>query len=294
MTARGRKRAAPVVEAVTTAPLTVTGPGWELRRGSCLDPVTGLASLADRSVAHAFQDPPYDEHTHSATRRGHTGYAESESSARATFSRSTSLGFDAITAKDMAETGRQIARVVRGWAGTFCSVEMVSDWRRHFEAGGMDYVRTAAWRKIGSTPQFSGDRPATAFEAIVLTHQPGRKRWNGGGSHGWYDVAASDDAVYECPIVLNRGDGTVRLHTTQKPLVLIERLIADFTQPGDLVLDGYSGSGTTALACLRLGRRFIGWELDPTYFDIACRRVRGDEARPRPEQPSLFASLETP
>ena len=246
MTARGRKRAAPVVEAVTTAPLTVTGPGWELRRGSCLDPVTGLASLADRSVAHAFQDPPYDEHTHSATRRGHTGYAESESSARATLSRSTSLGFDAITAKDMAETGRQIARVVRGWAGTFCSVEMVSDWRRHFEAGGMDYVRTAAWRKIGSTPQFSGDRPATAFEAIVLAHPRGRKMCE---------------------------------------------LVADFTDPDDLILDPFAGSGTTAIAALMLGRRFVGWERDANYHAIATRRINGDEAKPREEQPSLFGSI---
>ncbi len=254
---------------------------WTLHHGDCLDPVAGLASLSDKSVDHVICDPPYDDHTHSRARRGHTGVRESESSKRATFNRSRSLGFDPITKEQMAALAVQYARVARRWIQIFCAVEMVSDWKRHVEAAGCDYVRTMAWRKIGSTPQFTGDRPAVAFEAIVLAHARGRKRWNGGGKHGWY----------EHPIVLNRGAGEERVHTTQKPLDLMVELVADFTDPGDLILDSFAGSGTTAIAALMLGRRFVGWERDDNYHAIATRRISGDEAKPREEQPSLFGAI---
>ena len=65
-------------------------------------------------------------------------------------------------------------------------------------------------------------------------------------------------------------------------------IIEDFTLPGDLVLDPFAGSGTTGVACRMLGRRFVGWELSPAYHEIACRRLRGEEAVPSAAQPSLF------
>lgn len=254
---------------------------WTLHHGDCLDPVRGLASLADKSVDHVISDPPYDEHTHAASRRGCTGYAEKASSRRATFNRTRSLGFAALTSAQMDELAVQFGRVTRRWVQVFCSVEMVAAWRTAMISAGLDYVRTMAWRKIGGTPQFSGDRPAIAFEAIVVGHAKGRKRWNAGGKHGWY----------EHPIVLNRGDGEERLHTTQKPLALMLELVTDFTDPGDLILDPFAGSGTTGIAACMLGRRFVGWELSAEYHAIASRRLAGDEARPRPEQPSLFGGV---
>lgn len=54
-------------------------------------------------------------------------------------------------------------------------------------------------------------------------------------------------------------------------------LVADFTDPGETILDPFAGSGTTGVACLRLGRKFIGIEKDPTYFALACERLRAEE-----------------
>ena len=50
-------------------------------------------------------------------------------------------------------------------------------------------------------------------------------------------------------------------------------ILKDFTQPGDLILDPFTGSGTTGVACVQTGRRFIGIEIDPTYADIARARI---------------------
>lgn len=62
-------------------------------------------------------------------------------------------------------------------------------------------------------------------------------------------------------------------HPTQKPVALMEYLIKTYTNPGDTVLDFTMGSGTTGVACANTGRKFIGIELDPGYFDIAKKRI---------------------
>lgn len=69
-----------------------------------------------------------------------------------------------------------------------------------------------------------------------------------------------------------------RVHPTQKPVELMEYLVRTYTDPGDLVVDNCMGSGTTAIACLNSGRRFVGFEMDPKYYDAACQRV--DEWEP--------------
>lgn len=63
------------------------------------------------------------------------------------------------------------------------------------------------------------------------------------------------------------------LHPTQKPVLLMEDLIHTFTDEGDKVLDFTMGSGTTGVAAVQMGRKFIGIEREPKYFDIACKRI---------------------
>ena len=95
-----------------------------------------------------------------------------------------------------------------------------------------------------------------------------------------------------------RDAGEVRYeHPTQKPLRLIRQIIETITQPGDLVLDPFMGSGTTGVACMQTGRRFIGVEIDPGYFEIAKRRIEDaaaqlplipHETEPHPRQENLL------
>jgi site-specific DNA-methyltransferase (adenine-specific) len=69
----------------------------------------------------------------------------------------------------------------------------------------------------------------------------------------------------------------VRYHPTQKPSELVVQIIEKYSNPGDLVLDPFLGSGTTAVAAIRTGRRYIGFELDPNYFEIAQKRINKTE-----------------
>ena len=66
----------------------------------------------------------------------------------------------------------------------------------------------------------------------------------------------------------------LRLHPTQKPVSLLEYLVKTYTNEGETVLDNCMGGGSTGVACVNTGRRFIGMELEPKYFDIAEKRIR--------------------
>ncbi|MFN2598746.1 MAG: site-specific DNA-methyltransferase [Pyrinomonadaceae bacterium] len=70
-------------------------------------------------------------------------------------------------------------------------------------------------------------------------------------------------------------------HPTQKPEALIERILLASTDAGDLVVDPFCGSGTTAVACARLGRHFAGFELDANYLKVAAKRIKDELRSPR-------------
>jgi site-specific DNA-methyltransferase (adenine-specific) len=107
------------------------------------------------------------------------------------------------------------------------------------------------------------------------------KRTRGHGEHvGDVDATVTRIGVNlgqhnPCSVLPIPGDNKLELglHPTQKPVALMEYLIRTYTNPGDTVLDNTMGSGTTGVAALQTGRRFIGIERDPTYFAIAQERI---------------------
>ena len=245
------------IETCASGPRSASGDTWTMHLGDCLE---GMRALADKSVDVVITDPPYSEHTHGGFHLERYDGGPS---------RAAGPGFEHLTAFPAAD----IARIARRWALVFCDTRHVEQICVDLEAAAWRIARVAAWVKPNGAPQFSGDRPAQGYEPIICAHAPGKMQWNGGGKRG----------VWSCDVEM-----TDRSHPTQKPLVLMRELVSLFSDPGELVLDPFAGSGSTGVACRQLGRRFLGWELNKTYWEIACRRLRGDEAKPRPEQPSLF------
>ena len=80
-----------------------------------------------------------------------------------------------------------------------------------------------------------------------------------------------------------------KVHPTQKPIVIMEWCITYLPEDCETILDPYCGSASTGVACVKLGRKFIGIELDPDYFEIACDRIRKAYA-----QPDLFIEPPAP
>ncbi len=234
----------------------MSGPGWTLNLGDCLDPVSGMASLRDKSVDHVITDPPYEAEAHTLQRMTPRGPGKGKSAPE-----SKPIEFDPITQEEREASGVEIPRLARRWMIVFCQVEAVAAWRLELETNGARYRRCCVWVKPDAQPQLSGNMPAMGYETFVAAHSPGRFRWNGGGRPGVYSVNRKHPA------------SRANCHPTEKPEELMERIVRDFTDPGDLILDPFAGSGTTGVAAIRLGRRFIGWERDPKYHAIAVKRL---------------------
>lgn len=83
--------------------------------------------------------------------------------------------------------------------------------------------------------------------------------------------------------------GAPKYHPTQKPVAVMEWCIKQLKRQADLIIDPYMGSGTTGIAAVKAGRRFIGIEIDERHFETACKRIRAAVA-----QPDLFVSPPSP
>jgi DNA modification methylase len=77
----------------------------------------------------------------------------------------------------------------------------------------------------------------------------------------------------------NQEDNIKYGHPTVKPLHIIQNLIVNSTDMGGVILDPFIGSGTTAVACIKEKRHFIGYELNKDYYDKAVRRIQAEQAQ---------------
>lgn len=232
--------------------------------GDCTE---GMTLLDDQSIDVTITDPPYEDEAHNKHRRARDVKAGLMHAP---------LPFASMTPELRAAAAEQIVRVTRRWVVVFCQVEAVHLWRAVLEQAGARYIRTCIWDKPDGSPQFTGDRPGMGYESIVVAHvAPGRMRWNGGGKRGVYRHQVRTSIVG-------------RAHSTQKPLPLMRELVADFSDPGEVVLDPFAGQATTGVACRALGRGFIGYEADPDMWERGSRALVGERAKDIPTQPTLL------
>lgn len=268
-----------------------SGDGWTMLLGDCRDVLPAL----EARVAHVITDPPYEEAAHTKQRRIRSAVDGSDWKKKRgapafgqdphAFGKGARAGvevvpldFVAIDEETRALAGREFARLASRWVLVFCMAEGAHLWSAAGAAAKLRHVRVGIWDKPDGMPQLTGDRPGTGYEAIEIMHAPGACRWNGGGKR----------AVWRCPTrwrpELGGGQAYRRGgregqddHLTTKPLQLMLDLVDDFTDAGETVLDPFAGSGTTGVACLRRGRRFVGVEREEKYFELAVERLRAEE-----------------
>ena len=118
-------------------------------------------------------------------------------------------------------------------------------------------------------PQMSKGEPYRKFNRTEIKH-----RWGGIGRPSNTDyLLVNNGERYPTSVVDFSHHNFGLVHPTQKPVPLLEYLIKTYTNEGDTVLDFTMGSGTTGVGCARTNRKFIGIELDPTYFEVAQARI---------------------
>ena len=128
------------------------------------------------------------------------------------------------------------------------------------------------------------------YNPQMRTGFPNHTRGHGGGKlkngcYGKFDPWARSEVITteKFPLsiidIAKEHDVNKQFHPTQKPVDLLRYLVLTYTNEGDTVLDNCMGSGTTAIACIKERRHFIGFELSKEYFDKAVKRIKAEQAQ---------------
>lgn len=211
----------------------------QLMLGDCLD---RMREIPDASVDLVLADLPYD-----VVNRSSNGL------------RNLDKGAADVLTFDLEAALFEAARVCSGSVYLFCGTEQVSG-IRFFLAGSGFTTRLGIWEKTNPSPMNGQHLWLSSIECCVFGKRAGAPFNEHCQSSVWRNPTA-------------RG----KLHPTMKPLALMERLVLASSNEGDTVLDNTMGSGTTGVACVNTGRKFIGIERDEGYFKIAQERIRTAE-----------------
>lgn len=213
------------------------------------DCLIGLSRVADGSVDLVLTDPPYNVSMRSGfASMGRTGVDFGE----------WDKGFDQETYLEV------LCRKVRkgGSVVVFNDYKNIGTMKSVLENNGFTIKELLIWKKSNPMPRNRDRLYVTTVEVAIWAVKG--KGWTFNRSRGNYE-----NAIFEYPV----ESGKKRFHPTQKPAALIEELVKIHSNEGDIVLDAFMGSGTTAIACINTNRNYIGFELDETYHALLTERI---------------------
>jgi site-specific DNA-methyltransferase (adenine-specific) len=167
-----------------------------------------------------------------------------------------------FTLESLAEFGNEFYRVLKkgGSCIVFFDLWKITDLKNILEKSRFKQLRFIEWVKTNPQPINSKRNYLTNCREIAVTAvKVGSSTFN----------SSYDNGIYKYPIY----SGKDRFHPTQKSLPLFEDLIKKHSNPGDTVLDCFMGSGTTAVAAINTGRKYIGCEMNDEYYKKSLDRI---------------------
>ena len=260
------------------------------------DCVAEMAKLPAASVDLIFADPPYNLQLQRELKRPDDFTVDAVDDAWDQFA--SFAAYDDFTRAWLASCRRVMKPSATLW--------VIGSYHNIFRVGailqdlGFWILNDIVWRKSNPMPNFRGRRFTNAHETLIwAAREP-----DGRGYTFNYEAlkAGNDDTQMRSdwfiPLCtgeerLKGADGK-KLHPTQKPEALLGRVMLAASQPDDLVLDPFSGTGTTGAVARRLRRRFIGIEREAAYAAAAQRRIAEAEPLPEPSLASFMTAREAP
>lgn len=238
----------------------VPGIAHELYLGDCL---AHLEQLDAGTVDLMLTDPPYNLGNFMRNR------ATNLAKMRDNFF--GAAGWDDASAEEweslMDKFFKEAFRVIRpgGSAIVFMAIIKVESLVRIAERHGFYYKTTGIWHKTNPMPRNMNLHFVNSTEAwVYFTVGARRGTFNNNGAllHDYIESSVTPGS-----------EKKFGKHPTQKPKQLMDFFVTTLTNPGEVVLDPFMGSGTTGVSAVANGRRFIGIELSPTYFELSVNRI---------------------
>ena len=260
------------------------------------DCVAEMAKLPAQSVDLVFADPPYNLQLASDLKRPDDSHVDAVTDDWDKFA--SFKDYD-----DFTRAWLLAARRVLKPSGT---IWVIGSYHNIFRVGAMMQdlgfwiLNDVIWRKTNPMPNFRGRRFTNAHETLIwASREPGGK----GYTFNYEVLKAGNEDIqvrsdWTLPLCtgderLKGGDGK-KLHPTQKPEALLARVILSSSRVDDLVLDPFSGTGTTGAVAKHLGRRFIGFERETKYAKEAQKRIDATEPLDAPSIAPFVTAREAP
>lgn len=229
----------------------------KIHHQSCLD---GLKQLPDASVDLLFTDPPYYQYR-----------AQNVQGLKNHKDVITEFDFDGFSSEEaylqfLEDVLTECYRVCKpGAAGyVWCGDDFVSYLNRKVEKVGFQFRKVIHWHKTNPFPAiYTRKMYANSMEMLIHFSKGTPKTWN-------HKPVNQMHNFIETPICMGKERTK---HKTQKPLKVCIPFIEISTNPGEIVLDPFMGSGSTAVAARMLHRHFIGYELNKEFCEIAEERI---------------------
>lgn len=237
------------------------------------DCLQGMQRIPDGAVDCIITDPPYElENQGGGFWSKNEDPTQNHYNARGTRKGMDKLGDikDGITDEVLDEMCRVMKNIN---IYIFCSQKQIQQYLDYFVTRKGCNWNLLAWHKTNPIPA-CGNKYLSDTEFILFFREKGVK------------VFGSYDTKRTFYVTLRNQEDNVRYkHPTVKPLQIIRNFVVNSTEMGGVILDPFIGTGTTAVACLKENRRYIGFELNNGYFATAQQRI--EECR---SQPTLFNS----
>ncbi|MCC7446547.1 MAG: site-specific DNA-methyltransferase, partial [Anaerolineae bacterium] len=247
-------------------------------RGNCIDVLKGLP---EKSVDLIFADPPYNLQLQQELWRPNMTKVDAVDDSWDQFG--SFAEYDAFTRAWLGACRRVLKDTGTIWViGSYHNIYRVGAILMDL---GYWILNDVVWVKDNPMPNFRGVRFTNAHETLLWAQKDKGARY----TFNYQAMKAlNDDLQMRSDWVLPICSGKERIkvngakaHSTQKPEALLYRVILSSSNPGDVVLDPFFGSGTTGAVARKLGRHWIGIELDSTYIEVAQARI--DAVQPAPE-----------
>lgn len=240
--------------------------------GDCIEI---LKTLPEKTVDLVFADPPYNLQLKGELWRPNNTKV---SAVNDEWDKYDSFAvYDEFTAKWLTECRRVLKDDGSLWViGSYHNIFRVG---KTLQDLGYWIFNDILWVKTNPMPNFKGTRFNNSHETLIWAG----KSENTKPTFNYKTLKAYNEdkqmrSDWLIPICSGRERVKIngqKAHSTQKPLALLRRIINATTKPGDVVLDPFLGSGTTAVAAKELGRTYIGLERDSCYVDVAKQRIAG-------------------
>jgi len=247
------------------------------------DSVQLMRMLPPASVHCVFADPPYNLQLRGELRRPDDSLVDGVDEDWDRFADFAT--YDAFTREWLTECRRLLRKDGTLWViGAYHNIFRIGAILQDL---GFWVLNDVIWRKANPMPNFRGRRFTNAHETLIWAARgrDSRHRFNYAAMKALNDdiQMRSDWWIPLCTGAERmRNQHGLKLHPTQKPEALLHRILLASTVPGEIVLDPFIGTGTTAAVAKRLHRHFIGIERHPAYAEAAIGRVRA--TRPAPDE----------